>query len=352
MLTFSLRGSLVRPHFKAVRISPAGFGRANTRQVSRRQQSSSASHPSSSSSSSSSSLPEPSHPPESASRAPAPTPPAPQITQRNVTAQAISETKIDPIPAPVANVVAPVPVWQRLGPLTRAGQAYGRAQRAHPWATQVASALLIYLCADFGAQRLDPGGIGTRDDDDAAGRRHDWARTARSLTIGGAVAIPSFVWFAFLSRSFNYSSKVLSIAVKVTVSQLVFAPLFSVYFFGSQALLSGDSPEEAWRRVCNTVPASYVNSCKLWPAVTAFSFAVVPFEWRSLFAGAVGVGWQTYLNYLNGRAERIEALRKQNEGGGGGDGEEERRAVSLEQKPSLMRVRDLPAAANQAVVLA
>ncbi|KAI1161069.1 hypothetical protein F5B18DRAFT_629762 [Nemania serpens] len=356
MPTFSPRGCLLRPHLKAVRIPPRGFGRANIRQVSRRQQSSATPLPSSSSSSSSSSLPNANHPPESAARAPVPTQPAPQITQ-HVTAQAISETNIDPspspIPIPVANVVAPLPFWQLLGPLTRAGQAYSRAQRTRPWATQVASALLIYLLADFGAQRLGSGGIGNRadnEDDEAAGRRHDWARTARSLTIGGTAAIPSFIWFAFLSRSFNYSSRVLSIAVKVTVSQLVFAPLFSVYFFGSQALLSGDSPGEAWRRVCHTVPVSFINSCKLWPAVTAFSFAVVPFEYRSLFAGAVGVCWQTYLSFLNGRAERLEALRQNEEGGEEG---KERHAVSLEEGtsvPTLTTVRDLPPAANQAVL--
>ncbi|KAI1189968.1 hypothetical protein F5B17DRAFT_139343 [Nemania serpens] len=354
MPTILLRGGLIRPHFNAVRIPPRDFGRANIR---RQQQSSAASLPSSPSSSSA-----PDHLPESAARPPTPTRPAPQTIQQRETAQAIPEIKTDPIPIPipipVANVVSPLPLWQRLGPLTRAGQAYARAQRTRPWATQVASALVIYLCADFGAQRIGSGGTQNRpaadDDDDAAGRRHDWARTARSLAIGGTGAIPSFIWFSFLSRSFNYSSRALSIAVKVSVSQLVFAPLFSVYFFGSQALLSGDSPGEAWRRVCNTVPVSFVNSCKLWPAVTAFSFAFIPFEYRSLFAGAVGVGWQTYLSFLNGRAERLEALRQNEEGGGGGGKEEgkerekERHAVSLEERP--MRVRDLPPAANQAVL--
>ncbi|KAI1116941.1 hypothetical protein F5Y14DRAFT_405820 [Nemania sp. NC0429] len=342
MSTSILRGRLIRPHCNALRIPRRDLGRAHIRQPSRRQQSSSVSAPSSSSS-----LPSPNHLPGSAARSPAPTP---QPTQQHGTIQTISEAKIDPIPIPVANVVAPLPFWQRLGPLTRAGQAYARAQRARPWVTQVASALLIYLCADFGAQRLGSSGSRNRADedgvdDDAAGRSHDWARTARSLAIGGTAAIPSFIWFTFLSRSFNYPSRVLSIAVKVTVSQLVFTPLFNVYFFGSQALLSGDSPGEAWRRVCNTVPVSFVNSCKLWPAVTALSFAVIPFEYRSLFAGAVGVGWQTYLSFLNGRAERLEEALRQDEG------EKEREKQRHTVVPSLMRVRDdLPTAASQAAL--
>ncbi|KAI8956121.1 hypothetical protein F4801DRAFT_2787 [Xylaria longipes] len=236
--------------------------------------------------------------------------------------QAIPEAT-NPIPAP--NNVAPLPLWQRLGPLTRAGQAYARAQHARPWATQVASTLVVYLCADIGAQLMGSGGspstadhkpagkgkCATEDDGvEEKGRKHDWARTARSLVIGGSVAIPGYIWFSWLARSFNYSSTVVSIGVKVVVNQLTFTPLFATYFFSAQALLSGDTAAEAWRRVYNTVPVSFINSFKLWPAVTAFSFAFVPFEYRSIFGGVIAVGWQTYLSYLNGRAERLEILRQ------------------------------------------
>lgn len=111
----------------------------------------------------------------------------------------------------------------------------------------------------------------------------------------------------WLSRSFNYpASHTLSIAVKVAVNQAVFTPTFNTYFFGAQALLAGDTVAEAWERVRCTVPTSCVNSLKLWPAVTALSFAYVPLEYRSVFAGVVAVGWQTYLSFLNRQAERRE----------------------------------------------
>ena len=85
----------------------------------------------------------------------------------------------DPIPVP--NTVAPLPFWQRLGPLTTAGQAYARSQRKRPWATQFVSTLVIYLCADISAQRM-------------SGKDYDPKRTARSLIIGGAASIPSYTW--------------------------------------------------------------------------------------------------------------------------------------------------------------
>ena len=71
-----------------------------------------------------------------------------------------------------------------------------------------------------------------------------------------------------------------------------------------QAWLSGATLAGTWERITKTVPVSCVNSCKLWPAVTAFSFAFLPLEYRPLFGGVIAVGWQTYLSYLNRLAER------------------------------------------------
>lgn len=84
---------------------------------------------------------------------------------------------------------------------------------------------------------------------------------------------------------------------------MCFTPIFNTYFFGMQAALAGEDFGAVWERIKRTVPVSYVNSCKVWPAVTAFSFTFVPLEYRSLFAGVIAVGWQTYLSYLNRLAE-------------------------------------------------
>lgn len=114
----------------------------------------------------------------------------------------------------------------------------------------------------------------------------------------------------FLSRNFNYSSLLLSLATKITVNQCVFTPVFNTYFFGMQALLAGDSLADSWERVKKTVPISLMNSIKLWPAVTAINFTFVPIEYRSIFAGFIAVGWQTYLSWLNRLAEEEEARER------------------------------------------
>ena len=100
----------------------------------------------------------------------------------------------------------------------------------------------------------------------------------------------------FLGRSFNYASKTLSLGTKVVVNQMVFTPVFNFYFFGMQSLLSGDGMVEVWERIKRTVPTSFINSWKLWPAVTAFNFTFIQPQFRAVFAGmstsnsAVAVG--------------------------------------------------------------
>lgn len=116
--------------------------------------------------------------------------------------------------------------------------------------------------------------------------------------------------FMWLSRNFNYSSRILSIATKIVVNQSIFTPLFNTYFFGMQAFLAGDNFIEIWERVKRTVPVSLMNSVKLWPIVTAINFHYVPLEYRSVFAGVIAVGWQTYLTWLNRLAEEEEALSR------------------------------------------
>jgi protein Mpv17 len=171
----------------------------------------------------------------------------------------------------------PGPSWLWLEPLATPLRAYGRAHKQRPYLTQFLSSLVIYFFGDLSAQTV------ARSEDDNVD--YDPYRTLRALVIGGISSIPSYRWFIWLSNSFNYSSRWLSLATKVVVNQMLFTPLFNSYFFGMQALLSGDTLAGTWERIKLAVPVSWYNSCKLWPAVTAFSFTFVPIHYRSVFAG-------------------------------------------------------------------
>lgn len=108
----------------------------------------------------------------------------------------------------------------------------------------------------------------------------------------------------FLHHNFNFTSRFLSISTKVLIQQLLFTPVFNTYFFSLHSLLAGATLGETLERLKMALPISFMNSCKLWPAVTAFSFMYVPPQFRSVFSGGVAIGWQTYLSWLNQMAAR------------------------------------------------
>ena len=82
----------------------------------------------------------------------------------------------------------PLPLWQRLGPVSGAINAYGRTQRKRPWATQLGTSLVIYFCGDMAAQSI-------------GGEDYDPWRTARHLTIGFISSIPAYSWYTTYFRS-------------------------------------------------------------------------------------------------------------------------------------------------------
>jgi len=83
---------------------------------------------------------------------------------------------------PVPNTVATLPLWQRLGPLSKGFQAYGRSQAKRPYTTQFVSSLVIYLLGDMAAQKMN-------------GDDYDPRRTARALVISAGSSIPSYKWY-------------------------------------------------------------------------------------------------------------------------------------------------------------
>lgn len=207
----------------------------------------------------------------------------------------------------------------RIDPFMRPFRAYGRMQQRSPLTTQLESSLIIYYLGDLCSQTISSNVF--------LDAEYEPIRGLRAMLIGSISSIPSYKWFLFLGNNFNYSSHILSLCVKVGINQTVFTPLFNTYFFGMQTLLSGGSLAEARERVIHTVPVSWKNSWKVWPAVTAFSFTFVPWQYRNVFAGVIAIGWQSYLSWLNRREENREV--KEHDG--------ERKEEVAEEKPKTVK---------------
>jgi protein Mpv17 len=105
----------------------------------------------------------------------------PNIAKRHSTNNAARDDPAKGTAIPVPNTVANVPLWQRLGPLSRGFQAYGRSQRQRPYTTQFCSSLVIYFLGDLSAQSIN-------------GDEYDPKRTLRALIISAGSSIPSYKW--------------------------------------------------------------------------------------------------------------------------------------------------------------
>ncbi|KAJ5400082.1 hypothetical protein N7465_010571 [Penicillium sp. CMV-2018d] len=170
---------------------------------------------------------------------------------------------------------------------------------------------MVWLCGDLGAQFLFSSNDVKDEEIKSSTQRgetqknlpssqgYDPRRTARHLTVGIVASIPSYKWFMFLHRRFNFASSIASLATKVVVQQAVFTPVFNTYFFTMQSLLSGASVEDTLVRLQLALPTSIANGVKVWTGVAIISFMYVPPQFRSVFSGCIAVAWQTYLSWMN-----------------------------------------------------
>jgi len=191
--------------------------------------------------------------------------------------------------------------WAWIDSLSTPVRAYGAMQKRSPLLTQLESTMIIYYVGDLSAQ--------TMQTDVFTEAPYEPIRGLKALIIASIASIPAYKWFMFLGNHFNYASHWFSIGVKILINQTFFTPIFNTYFFGMQSLLSGATLTETKQRVVDTVPVSWKNSWKLWPAVTAFSFTYIQPQYRNVFAGFVAIGWQTYLSWLNKKAETTEEIK-------------------------------------------
>ena len=94
---------------------------------------------------------------------------------------------------PTPNTISQQPVWQRLGPLSKVFNAYGRAQKQRPYATQFCTSVVIYFCGDLSAQKI-------------GGEDYNPWRAVRSVVIGGICSIPSYNWYDLCGKLYQTRS--------------------------------------------------------------------------------------------------------------------------------------------------
>ncbi|KAE9396355.1 hypothetical protein BT96DRAFT_115161 [Gymnopus androsaceus JB14] len=174
---------------------------------------------------------------------------------------------------------------------------YSAAYARRPMATQCATSAVIFGTGDVIAQQV----VARR-----GARNHDFTRTARFILYGASLFGPFITkWHQFINRR-QFTSPVRAVVYKVTLDQLLAAPLITVpMFFGSMSILEGH-PEEAIPRIKNAYSSTLARGWCLFIPAQIINFAFVPISMRVLFISCAGLCWNTYLSFFNAKQKQLQ----------------------------------------------
>jgi len=143
------------------------------------------------------------------------------------------------------------------------------------------------------------GGIG-----DVATSRHrgfvwDKERTLRLSLYGLLFAAPiTHGWYKILERRLGTGMDVKTAMSKVAADQVLAAAPLTALFFAVNSAAEGKGREEIEQRVRQNLWPTMKANWAVWPAALTFNFWLVPLNLRVLVVNVLGLGWGTYLSYV------------------------------------------------------
>ncbi|KAH6574358.1 hypothetical protein BASA62_002451 [Batrachochytrium salamandrivorans] len=109
--------------------------------------------------------------------------------------------------------------------------------------------------------------------------------------------------YRLLSKNILLASPMPTLAARVSLDQLVFAPSFLAVFFAATGLMWRVAPSQrSAPRFCWLSRDAPVSNYKLWPAVQMINFYLVPPPLPRHYRYVIALGWNTYLSVLNRRS--------------------------------------------------
>ncbi|EKD04539.1 hypothetical protein A1Q2_01111 [Trichosporon asahii var. asahii CBS 8904] len=134
-------------------------------------------------------------------------------------------------------------------------------------------------------------------------KNYDWKRTGRIVLWGAGIFSPAVtVWFRYLDRLPGRGT-IPGTALRVACDQLIASPTVLTGFFTFMTLAEGKSLDDAkakWKReFWPTLKTNWI----LWVPFQAFNQGIVPLQYRLLASNLVNIPWNTFLSYVNNRAQ-------------------------------------------------
>jgi len=169
---------------------------------------------------------------------------------------------------------------------TRFRDRYNELLEHSPMATHVATAGSLYFVGDVLSQYLEKH------------EKWDYMRTARMTGIGVALmGIGGGKWYAIIDKKLP-GTDLRTIAKKVTLDQLLFAPAFYLSFYVGMSVLEGNTMQHTYEHVRKKFLPTYAVDLVFWPAAQAVNFRYVSPPNRVLYISTLCIFWNAMLSHF------------------------------------------------------
>lgn len=169
--------------------------------------------------------------------------------------------------------------------------AYNNALESNPIVTKGCTSFVGFSLGDFLAQKF----LGSKDD------AFDYARLIRLASFGLLLHGPiGHYFYGFLDSQMPKTDPI-TVALKVLIDQVLWAPIFTVLFFTYIGLASGDGPNKIIEKCKKDVITGVTGSWKVWPIAHAINFKFIPSSQRLLYINTIQVGYNIFLSMLSSK---------------------------------------------------
>ena len=161
---------------------------------------------------------------------------------------------------------------------------YVELLEAFPFATKVVTSAFIVGGGDIACQKL----VEKQEN-------LDTKRLGIMTFLGGALVAPVLhFWYGFLGTAITLPGHQ-GTAAMLVADQFAFAPAFIAVFMSSVTTLEGNMSKipEVLNGWWDAVKTNWI----IWIPAQLVNFALVPLQFRVLFANVVALGWNTYLSW-------------------------------------------------------